>query len=183
MDEEGCRSMHWSLGCGYPPHPNLPSGGLGFHSTLDVQCLPGRSLRLAKTGSTFMFANVAKVAACNVGVRRLTPTYVLLAALVYGLMLSFLTPGMAGAADTLCAKVQMQVTQEATLERQAFDAHMRINNGLANIALQDVEVTVLFTDENDQPVVASSDPNNTSALFFIRVDSMENIDSVWATAP
>lgn len=82
------------------------------------------------------------------------------------------------AAESECARVKIEIRQELTLERQAFDAGMRINNGLTDIALAGVNVDVTFTDESGQPVVASSDPNNTEALFFIRVDSMNNIADV-----
>jgi len=82
------------------------------------------------------------------------------------------------AAETLCAQVKIEIRQEVTLERQAFDAHMRINNGLSHITLQDVDVAVSFTDEAGNSVLASSDQENTDALFFIRVDSMENIDDI-----
>ncbi|MDA8139178.1 MAG: chitobiase/beta-hexosaminidase C-terminal domain-containing protein [Desulfobacteraceae bacterium] len=80
--------------------------------------------------------------------------------------------------DALCARVKIQVDQELTLERQAFDARMRINNGLANVSLENVEVQVRFTDGAGNAVAASSDPANTNALFFIRLDTMSNIDNV-----
>ena len=78
----------------------------------------------------------------------------------------------------ICATVKIEIRQELTLERQAFDAHMRINNGLTHISLEDVSVTVNFTDEDGEPMTGTSDPDNTSAQFFIRVDSMENIEDV-----
>ena len=84
----------------------------------------------------------------------------------------------AEAADTVCAQVKIEIKQELTLERQAFDAHMRINNGLSHISLEDIDIEVSLADEEGTPVPASSDPGNTAALFFIRLDSMENIDSV-----
>lgn len=86
-----------------------------------------------------------------------------------------------GATDSICAQVKIEIFQELTLERQGFDAHMRINNGLTNIALQDVGVDVIFTDEQGNPVRASSDPNNADALFFIRVDSLDKITNVDGT--
>ena len=55
---------------------------------------------------------------------------------------------------------------------------LRINNGLTTIALENVKVEVNFADKDKNPVLASSDPNNTEALFFIRIDTMENIASV-----
>ena len=80
--------------------------------------------------------------------------------------------------ESICARVKIEIRQEMTLERQAFDAHMRINNGFSHITLEDVGIDVLFSDEAGNSVVASSDPNNTDALFFIRIDSLANIDSV-----
>ena len=87
----------------------------------------------------------------------------------------------AAAVDTVCAQVKIEVKQELTLERQAFDAHMRIGNGLSNISLENIDIKVSFTDEDGTPVPASSDPGNSEALFFIRRDSMENIDAVDGT--
>lgn len=87
----------------------------------------------------------------------------------------WLTPRESFAA---CATVKIEIRQELTLERQAFDAHMRINNGLSHIPLQNVAVDVTFADEHGNPVTATSDPNSTSALFFIRIDTMKNISDV-----
>lgn len=82
------------------------------------------------------------------------------------------------AEDSVCARVKIEIRQELTLERQAFNANMRINNGLSHISLENVAVDVSFADETGNAVLASSDPNNTDALFFIRLDSMDNISSV-----
>ena len=88
-------------------------------------------------------------------------------------------PSVSFAADEdVCARVKIEIKQELTLERQAFDAHMRINNGLSHITLENVNVDVSFADEEGNTVVASSDPNNTGAVFFISLDSMENINDV-----
>ncbi|MFO7970720.1 MAG: hypothetical protein R6U40_03110, partial [Desulfobacterales bacterium] len=80
--------------------------------------------------------------------------------------------------ETVCAQVKIEIRQEMTLERQAFDAHMRINNGLSHITLQNVDVDVSFTDEEGNSVLASSNPANSDALFYIRVDSMDNIENI-----
>ncbi|MGW8186698.1 MAG: hypothetical protein ACWGNK_05510, partial [Desulfobacterales bacterium] len=87
----------------------------------------------------------------------------------------------AAAVDSVCAQVKIEVKQELTLERQAFDAHMRLNNGLSQISLENIDIKVSFTDEDGTPVPASSDPDNAAALFFIRRESMENIDAVDGT--
>ncbi|MFZ0613063.1 MAG: chitobiase/beta-hexosaminidase C-terminal domain-containing protein [Desulfobacterales bacterium] len=85
---------------------------------------------------------------------------------------------VAAAGDTVCAQVKIEVKQELALERQAFEAHMHVKNGLGHLALEDISIEVSLTDEDGSPVSASADPGNTGALFFIRLDSMENIDDV-----
>lgn len=82
------------------------------------------------------------------------------------------------AANSICALVKIEIEQTLTLERQAFDARMVITNHLDTLALTDVKVDVLFTDEQGNSVLASSDPNNTAATFFIRVDSLTNVSDV-----
>ncbi|MFH0729314.1 MAG: Ig domain-containing protein [Pseudomonadota bacterium] len=84
----------------------------------------------------------------------------------------------AWAAEGLCARVKIQINQELTLERQAFEAHMKITNGLSGIAIKNVAVQVNFSDEDGNSVQASTDPNNTSARFFIRPDTMTGIDNI-----
>ena len=87
----------------------------------------------------------------------------------------------ASADESVCARVKLEIKQEVTLERQGFDAHMRINNGLVDMFLENVMVSVHFADDSGAAVLASSDPNNADALFFIRIDSMENISDVDGT--
>jgi len=87
-------------------------------------------------------------------------------------------PVIAQAEDSVCARVRIEISQELTLERQAFDAMMRINNGLDTLSIDNVNVDVTFADEDGNPVLATSDPDNTSALFYIRIDSMEGISDV-----
>ncbi len=93
------------------------------------------------------------------------------------LWIALATP-LVKAADSTCARVKMEVAQEMTLERQAFDAHMRIHNGLDLMGLENVGVAVTFLDQDGGTIRASSDPDDTSALFFIRLGSLENITGV-----
>ena len=60
--------------------------------------------------------------------------------------------------NTLCAEVKIEIHQEMTLERQAFDAHMRINNGLTHITLSDVDVDIVFTNEEGNSTNSSLHP-------------------------
>ena len=93
-----------------------------------------------------------------------------------------LAPGFARAAgESLCAVVKIEIVQQLTLERQGFDAHMRINNGLPHTSLGNIDVDVTFADAAGNVVTATGDPNNTNALFFIRLDRMENVGAVDGT--
>ena len=60
--------------------------------------------------------------------------------LVIGLAL--MDPVISFAADSVCARVKIEIQQELTLERQAFNAHMRVKNGLTHITLESVRVVV-----------------------------------------
>ncbi|MGA6927720.1 MAG: putative Ig domain-containing protein, partial [Desulfosarcina sp.] len=82
------------------------------------------------------------------------------------------------AAQAVCAEVRIEIKQEMTLERQAFDAHMRINNGLDHISLENVSISVRFSDADGNAALATSDPDDLSASFYIRVYSMTNIGDV-----
>lgn len=83
----------------------------------------------------------------------------------------------AAAADSLCASVKIEIEQELTLERQAFDAKMRINNGLDAADLTDVSVTLSVTDAAGRPVLSSSVMSETNALFYIQSPTLSNINS------
>lgn len=89
--------------------------------------------------------------------------------LIICVLLTSLFSGIALAEDSVCARVKIEIRQEASFERQAFDAHMQINNGLTTMPLENIHVDVLFADEQGFPVRASSDPDDADALFFIRV--------------
>ncbi|MEF9997060.1 MAG: hypothetical protein RR784_10815 [Burkholderiaceae bacterium] len=52
------------------------------------------------------------------------------------------------AQETVCARVKIEIKQELTLERQAFDAEMRINNTTDTGVIENVSVVVKITDEN-----------------------------------
>ncbi len=90
------------------------------------------------------------------------------------------------AQDSLCAEVKIEIKQKVSLERQAFDAVMKINNGLDASSLTGISVNLTFQDANGSPVVATTDANNTAATFFLRLDSLDGvgaIDGTGAVAP
>lgn len=72
-------------------------------------------------------------------------------------------------AETACSKVQLEISQELTLERIAFDAKMVITNNVADKSLTDVLVDVSITD---------SAGNAKNDLFYVRVSSLNNISGV-----
>ncbi len=85
------------------------------------------------------------------------------------------------AQDSVCATVKIEIKQELTLERQAFDAEMRITNGLDDSPLENVSVVVSFQDEEGLPIVATSDSNDLNAKFFIRIANLTDVTSVDGT--
>ncbi|WP_368566299.1 hypothetical protein, partial [Pseudoxanthomonas sp. UTMC 1351] len=85
------------------------------------------------------------------------------------------------AQESVCARVKIEIKQELTLERQAFDAEMRITNSLPATALTNVNVDVKVTDETGAPVTVTTDPNDLTAKFFIRLTQKQNISDVSGT--
>ena len=71
---------------------------------------------------------------------------------LFGICLMVGWVGVAAAADSLCASVKIEIWQELTLERQAFEANMKISNGLTGISLTDVAVVLSFEDADRRPV-------------------------------
>ncbi|MCL7422219.1 MAG: hypothetical protein M8364_15075 [Methylobacter sp.] len=99
-------------------------------------------------------------------------------AVLWLVLFTAFAPILAHAVDTVCARVKIEIKQEMTLERQAFDAQMKINNATTDGVIQNVAVDVKVTDENGVPVAVTDDPNDTSAKFFIRVSSKQDISDI-----
>jgi len=91
---------------------------------------------------------------------------------------ALLLPVAALAQETVCARVKIEIKQELTLERQAFDAEMKINNTTDSGVIENVSVVVKVTDEAGTPVAITDNPNDTSAKFFIRLSGKQNIGDV-----
>lgn len=89
-----------------------------------------------------------------------------------------LFPHTSLAEESLCAVVKIEISQELTLERQAFEATMRITNTLDSFTLEDINITIYFQDENKNPVIASSDSGNQEAKFFIKLNQSQSIDAL-----
>jgi hypothetical protein len=80
-------------------------------------------------------------------------------------MLALAMPAFAQ--ETVCASVKIQIKQQLTLERQAFDAEMKINNTTDSGVISNVSVVVKVMEENGTPVPVTEDPNASGAKFFI----------------
>jgi hypothetical protein len=79
------------------------------------------------------------------------------------------------AEEALCAEVKIEILQELTMERQGFEALMRITNSLDTFSLENVSVKVLFTDVDGNPVIATSNTAASNAAFFIRIDDTRDV--------
>ena len=80
-------------------------------------------------------------------------------------LLLVLSVGSAFADDTICATCRLQISQQVTFERQAFNATMKITNGLSS-ELTEVQATIYFTDAAGGPVTATNIPSETGKTFF-----------------
>lgn len=94
-----------------------------------------------------------------------------------GLLLVVISTG-SKAQEALCAEVKIEILQELTMERQGFEALMRITNSLDSFSLENVSVKVFFSDANGNPVVATSNTAASNAAFFIRKDDSKDISGL-----
>jgi hypothetical protein len=95
----------------------------------------------------------------------------------FGVMLS-LCSWSSQAQEALCAEVKIEILQELTMERQGFEALMRITNSLDTFSLENVSVKVLFKDADGNPVVATSNTSASNAAFFIRKDDSQDVSGL-----
>jgi len=72
-------------------------------------------------------------------------------------------------ADSVCAKVRIEISQDVALERQAFEARMTISNNIPNSTLSNIEVQLVFRDESGNPVTFTTNSQNEEAQFFVRL--------------
>lgn len=97
-------------------------------------------------------------------IRRMIP----LALLVQIIMLGFSTRQV----EAVCAEVKIEIVQEATFERIAFDARLAITNNDQGTALTNVRVDVSITDPDGNPA---------DDLFYVRISDLKNILAVDGT--
>ena len=61
----------------------------------------------------------------------------------------------------------MEIPQSVAMERQAFEALLNLHNGLEHLDLEGVEVDLRMYDLAGQPIAWTTDPDDTTALFFV----------------
>ncbi|MCK5358174.1 MAG: hypothetical protein KAJ48_07245, partial [Elusimicrobiales bacterium] len=94
----------------------------------------------------------------------------ILSVLSLGLAFNFLsTPAKA---EIICAEVRLEIKQEATLEREAFDAALEVSNNFPSYGLENFRVNVIIKDLQGQ--LADS-------LFFVKISSKEGIGAIDGT--
>ena len=79
---------------------------------------------------------------------------------------------VASALTTFCAEVKLEILQEATLEREAFDASLKVNNNLPDSPLTDLRVNVFVKDEQGNPA---------DDVFFIKIATLTNTNAIDGT--
>lgn len=89
--------------------------------------------------------------------------------LFIALMNVIVTPGIAHAVDSVCSKVSMNIVQELSVERIAFDAKMVITNNMPEKSMDGVNVDIKIADASGK---------DASSLFYIRKPSLTNIVDV-----
>ena len=90
------------------------------------------------------------------------------------LLLSFSSPAQVYAQAAVCAEVKIEIPQQLSMERQAFVARLGINNEV-DLPISNFGVLLEFKDDQGNIVLASSDPQNTTAKFFFRLDESNNL--------
>ena len=89
-------------------------------------------------------------------------------------LLSFALPAQVHSQAAVCAEVKIEIPQQLSMERQAFVARLGINNEV-DLPISNFGVLLQFKDDQGNIVLASSDPQNTSAKFFFRLDETSNL--------
>lgn len=74
--------------------------------------------------------------------------------------------GQSSDTQAACAKVSIEILQELTIERVAFDAKLVITNGIPDQSLQDVRVDVIIRDTNG---------NVKNDIFYVRPPTLSGI--------
>ena len=85
------------------------------------------------------------------------------------------------AEETLCATVQLDIPQEFSFERQAFEAKMRITNTRDNFPLDQFKITLNFANDEGVETQFSSSTDaeqNAGAEFFVDLKSNNGVSAI-----
>jgi hypothetical protein len=93
---------------------------------------------------------------------------------------SIMPAGLVFAQDVECAEVKIVIEQKLSFERQAFDARMLIKNGL-DTSLKNIQVELIFTDRDNQPVEVTQKTDDNKAKFFYRINSLFGVNDISGT--
>jgi hypothetical protein len=93
---------------------------------------------------------------------------------------SIMPAGLVFAQDVECAEVKIVIEQKLSFERQAFDARMLIKNGL-DTSLKNIQVELIFTDRDNQPVEVTQKTDDNKAKFFYRINSLSGVNDISGT--
>lgn len=102
--------------------------------------------------------------------RSISFSFILRVSVYIGCAVHLLAPANAQN-DLTCAVVKMEIAQELTLERQAFEGRLTLTNGLP-IPLENLEIELAFLDAERTPVESVSKAqldasvDSSNALFF-----------------
>ncbi|MDE2142259.1 MAG: hypothetical protein KGJ84_07615 [Elusimicrobia bacterium] len=80
--------------------------------------------------------------------------------------------GRLSAQQTICAVVKLQLTQQAALEREAFNANLDLTNNLGTLPLSAMKIDVIIQDASGNPA---------EQLFFIKVNSLTGVQAIDGT--
>ena len=95
-----------------------------------------------------------------------------LAGAAIALGLAFSAPLRVLAQQTICAVVKLQIQQQATLEREGFDANLQISNNLPTQPLTNLKVQIFIKDSTGKSADSS---------FFVKVSSLAGTSAVDGT--
>lgn len=97
--------------------------------------------------------------------------------------ISFLLGSIAGVESAeICVQVKLEIPQKVTLEREAFDARLKMTNFLKLDPLTNIKVEIYIRDEAGNPVkFATPEAEDPEALFFMKISNKENIAAIDGT--
>src|SRR5690606_34021056 len=85
--------------------------------------------------------------------------------------------------ELICATANIEIPQQASMERQAFEARMNIKNTLDGMSLDQVSVDLLITDEAGNDVVlAQGAESPDDALFYVSLENRRGLTAVNGSA-